>query len=387
MFSLQFRIVFNDVLNLMQSRITMSQEIKKRTSQKPETGYLKYSVGIDIGKDKFDVCISIIDKMQHVKVLATRDCNNNPVGFKTFIEWQNRKCKLDVPTVFTMEATGIYYEKLAWFLHRQGLYVSVVLPNKARKYMQCLGLKSKNDSIDALGLARMGAEQYLLRWNAPKEIVMQLRDITRQRESLQESKTRFNNQLSAYSCGEFVNDSIVKNLKEIIALLDRQIKETEKMIKDTVNSDNEIKERVGKILDIKGVSDITIATVIAETNCFEMFSNHRQLVSYSGYDIVENQSGKHVGKTKISKKGNAHIRRILHMPAFNVVAYGEPVFVNLYERVYERTNVKMKGYVAVQRELLCLIYALWKKNEKYDKNFKGEHPAMQSRSSSFRVAS
>jgi transposase len=216
---------------------------------------------------------------------------------------------------------------------------------------------------------------------------MQLRDITRQRESLQESKTRFNNQLSAYSCGEFVNDSIVKNLKEIIALLDRQIKETEKMIKDTVNSDNEIKERVGKILDIKGVSDITIATVIAETNCFEMFSNHRQLVSYSGYDIVENQSGKHVGKTKISKKGNAHIRRILHMPAFNVVAYGEPVFVNLYERVYERTNVKMKGYVAVQRELLCLIYALWKKNEKYDKNFKGEHPAMQSRSSSFRVAS
>ena len=74
---------------------------------------------------------------------------------------------------------------------------------------------------------------------------------------------------------------------------------------------------------------ITIATVLAETNGFEMFSNHRQLTSYSGYDVVENQSGKRMGKTKISKKGNSHIRRILHMAALNVVAYGEPVFVNL----------------------------------------------------------
>jgi transposase len=387
MFSLQFRIVFNDVLQLMQSSITMSKEIKKRTSQKSETVFLKYSVGIDISKEKFDACISVIDQMQDVKVIATRGFNNSPVGFNSFIEWQSRKCKLDVPTVFTMEATGIYYEKLAWFLHRQGLYISVVLPNKAKKYMQGLGLKSKNDSIDAIGLARMGAEQKLSKWEAPKEIVMQLRDITRQRESLQESKTRFNNQLSAYSCSEFVNDSIVKNLKEVIALLERQIKETEKMIKDKINSDNEIKERVDKILEIKGVSDITIAAIIAETNGFEMFFNHRQLVSYAGYDVVQNQSGKHIGKTKISKKGNAHIRRILHMSALNVVAYGEPVFVNLYERVYERTKIKMKGYVAVQRELLCLIYTLWKKNDNYDRNFKSKNPVMQSRSSSLCVAS
>ena len=107
MFSLQFRIVFNDVLQLMQSSITMSKEIKKRTSQKSETVFLKYSVGIDISKEKFDACISVIDQMQDVKVIATRGFNNSPVGFNSFIEWQSRKCKLDVPTVFTMEATGI----------------------------------------------------------------------------------------------------------------------------------------------------------------------------------------------------------------------------------------------------------------------------------------
>lgn len=371
----------------MQSRITMSQELKKRTSQKTSIDFLKYSIGMDISKDKFDACISTIDRNQQVKIVATGSFSNTLSGFKLFDEWQKRKCKIDLDKVFTMEATGIYYEKLAWFLYRQGYYVSVVLPNKAKKYMQCLGIKSKNDKIDATGLARMGAEQKLFQWEAPKEVVIRLRDVTRQRESLQESKTTFNNQLSAYCCGEFVNEAIVKNLKDVISLLNKQIQETEKMIKDLIDSDKEIKERVDKIIEIKGVSTITIATIIAETNCFETFLNYRQLVSYAGYDIVENQSGKHIGKTKISKKGNAHIRRILHMPSFNVVGYGEPAFVNLYERVYGRTKIKMKAYVAVQRELLCLIYALWKKNESYQRNYKNEHPEMQSRSSSFRKAS
>jgi transposase len=268
-----------------------------------------------------------------------------------------------------MEATGVYYEKLAWFLHRKGLYISVVLPNKAKKYMQGLGLKSKNDKIDAKGLAQMGAEQNLSCWLAPKESIMRLRDITRERESFQEAKTQFNNQLQAYICSEFVETCIVNDLKAIIELLDNKIMATEKTIEKLVTSDEALKERYDKVMEIKGVSTITIATLIAETNCFEMFSSQSQLVSYAGYDVVDNQSGKHQGKTKISKKGNAHIRRILYMPAFNVVKYEESQFANLYERVFARTKLKMKGYVAVQRKLLCLIYTLWKNNSVYDGNY------------------
>ena len=373
----------------MQLRITMSKEVLKRTGQEPGGGYIKYSVSADIGKDKFDGCVSAIDMGQRVKVVATKSFNNTPAGFNEFDKWHKGKCKLPIAVVFTMEATGVYYEKLAWYLHRQGYHVSVVLPNKSKKYMQSLGLKSKNDKIDSIGLARMGAEQCLPAWNAPREIVVELRDITRYRESLQESKTRFNNQLSAYLCGEFVDDTIVEGLESMIALLDKQIARTEKMIKEKIASDGELKAGVERIVAVKGLGLVSVATILAETNCFDMFSNHRQLVSYAGYDVVQNQSGKHIGKTKISKKGNAHIRRIMHMPAFNVVAFGEPVFVEQYERVYGRTKIKMKGYVAVQRKLLCLVYTLWKNKEDYDQQryTKNGHPEMQSKSPSFRMAS
>jgi len=372
----------------MQSRITMSKEKKKKTEKKQKE-LLKYSVGNDIGKDKFDACISVIDSTQYVKIIATREFNISKEGLKSYLSWVQRKCKLELPVVHIMEATGVYYEKLAWFLHRSQECLSVVLPNKSKKYLQSLGLKTKNDKIDAKGLSRMGAEQNLARWEAPDKQMIDLRSVTRQRESLQEAQTQFRNQLHALKHGEFQNQLLITQQEALIATLDEQIKKTTKMITELVEKDSEMKEKFEKITAISGIGIISLATVVAETNGFKLFHNQRQLVSYAGYDVIENQSGKHVGKTKISKKGNAHIRRILHMPAFSVVTNNEPIFVNLYERVYFRTKQKMKGYVAVQRKLLVLIYTLWTKNEKYDREYhlkkkQVEHPDMQSRSSSFR---
>ncbi len=362
---------------LNQSTITMSKENKKRTA-KQELTYLKYSVGNDISKEKFDSCISVINSCQRVKVIASRSFKNTPEGFKSYLDWVTRKCKLDLPIVHLMEATGVYYEKFAWYLHKSNSYLSVVLPNKSKKYLQSLGLKSKNDKIDAQGLSRMGAEQNLSQWEAPDENIMELRSITRQRESLQEALTQIKNQLHALKSGEFAYGKLIDQNESIIELLNIQIKETESMIKEFMNSNVEIKDKIDQITAVKGLGLISVATVIAETFGFKYFTNQRQLVSYCGYDVIENQSGKHVGKTKISKRGNSHIRRILHLPAFSVVSNKEAIFENLYERVFARTGKKMKGYVAVQRKLLLIIYTLWKKNEKYDRMYTYcEHPGMR----------
>jgi hypothetical protein len=57
---------------------------------------------------------------------------------------------------------GVYYENLAWFVHHLGCYVTVVLPKKGEHYqvanrIKSLGLKSKNDKINACGLCFMAA--------------------------------------------------------------------------------------------------------------------------------------------------------------------------------------------------------------------------------------
>jgi hypothetical protein len=53
-------------------------------------------------------------------------------------------------------------------------------------------------------------------------------------------------------------------------------------------------------------------------------------------------------------------------PVMGVVRYKVGSFHKVYQRIHDRTKIKMKGYVAVQRKLLCLIYALWKTDSAFN---------------------
>jgi len=103
-------------------------------------------------------------------------------------------------------------------------------------------------------------------------------------------------------------------------------------------------------------------------NGFILFKNRNQVVSFVGYDVVEKQSGTSIqSKRRISKKGNSYIRRALHFPAMTAVKHNTQ-YRQLYDRIFDRTKIKMKGYVAVQRKLLLLIYTLFKYGVAYNEN-------------------
>lgn len=332
--------------------------------------FLKHGLGIDMAMEKFDACLSIIDEQQRVTVISQRSFKNNKKGFEIFLAWVLKKTKqFALPAVYLMEATGIYYEQLAWFLHRQQCTVSVMLPNKAKKYKDALGLKSKTDRIDAKGLAQMACEQNNTIWKPLSDSLYLLRLITRQIQSIAEQSTVLKNQLHALHYGMYRDKDIEKMYARQIGLLQKNKKGLELRIKKIVEEDTILKKKFADICKIKGLGLQSLAVIIAETNGFAAFENVSQLVSYAGYDVVENQSGKRSGKTRISKKGNSHIRRCLHFPAFNTIKYEVEPFKNLYERIYERSKIKMKGYTAVQKKLLIVIYTLWKKDEAFDQNY------------------
>jgi transposase len=330
---------------------------------------LKYAIGIDVSMKDFACCLSVINDQQEVKVKATHKFSNAPTGFKLFLEWVGRHSKEVLPVVYIMEATGVYHEQLAWFLNNNGRPVSILLPNKAKSYLKANGAKSKNDSIDAKGLAQIGAEKKLEPWVPPSEQLYTLRVYTRQHQSVTEMLTSMNNQLHSLQHGQFQSKEIIKQLKQTIKLFKKQLEELENIIGKLIKADVILNRHYQNITAIKGVALLSFAVIAAETDGFALFDNAASLISYAGYDVVENQSGKHNGRTRISKKGNSRIRRILHMPALCAVRADQPQFKNLYERVLERTKIKMKGYVAVQRKLLEIMYYLWKKNQRYDPTF------------------
>lgn len=123
------------------------------------------------------------------------------------------------------------------------------------------------------------------------------------------------------------------------------------------------------ICSIPGVGKLTAASILGETNGFELIRNKRQLVSYAGFDVIEKTSGTSVkGKTRMSKKGNVHIRKAMFYPALSAIKNNEH-FKEFYKRIVERSGVKMKGVMAVSRKILELIFVLFKNGEEYKKDY------------------
>lgn len=330
---------------------------------------LRYCVGFDISKDSVQVCLSVIDTTGKVTIKGTTKVSNKASAFGSLQNWISKHLKQTaLPICYVMESTGVYHEALAWYLFNADRAVSIILPNKAKHYLKSLGHKSKNDKIDAQGLARMGLEQQLSLWQPLSKNIYSLRMLTRQHQRLQELKNQSENQKHSIVYSQLNDKFIIKQLDKLIALYDQQMVAIKKAIEELLITDPVLQAGIDRLCAIKGLGLLSVATLIAETNGFTGFNNIRQLVSFAGYDVVENQSGQRVGKTRISKKGNSRIRRILHMPALNAVRFGEPACAALYERVYERSRIKMKAYVAVQKKLLTLCFALWKNEAIYQPN-------------------
>ncbi len=272
---------------------------------------LKCGVGIDMAMQKFDVCFSVIDTEQRVTIKATHKFENNPKGFSLFLDWVKKHNKQPVPVMFLVEASGVYHEQLAWYLFGHNQSVSVILPNKAKRYKESLGFKSKTDKLDAKALAQMVCEQRLKLWQPASKNLYQLRTITRQIERITYHITAFQNQLHALEHGMYREKTVEKMIAKNIALLEKQKEKLVIVVETMIKKDSVLNERFEQISVIKGFGLLAFAVLVAETDGFALIENQSQLVSYAGYDVVENQSGKHTGKTKISKKGNAHIRRSL----------------------------------------------------------------------------
>ena len=126
-------------------------------------------------------------------------------------------------------------------------------------------------------------------------------------------------------------------------------------MRQTVKKYPAIEEKIKKVCTVKGIGFLTALTLIAECAGFELFENRSQSVSYAGYDVVENQSGNFKGKTRISKKGNAHVRRALHFPALSAKKHA-PAFKKYADRITDKTKIPMKGAVGDSKKIVVLDF-------------------------------
>jgi transposase len=327
---------------------------------------VKQVAGIDVAQKELVVTIGRMYEDWTPELYSHKTFANTEKGFAALVLWVQKQSVQQIAVRFVMEATGVYHEKLAYYLADKGCRLSVILPNKISNYFRTLEVKTITDKTASEAIARFGLERQLDDWKRPAKVFKSLRQLTRERNQLVEERTMVKNQLHAEQSEAEPNCS---RRKKRIVLLDRQEKEIKEEIAALARQHEQVKNCVDLICSLPGVGALTAVTVLAETNGFELIRNKRQLSSYAGLDVKEKQSGTSVkGKPRISKKGNKYLRKAMHLPALAAIRSDER-FKAIFSRLVAKHGIKMKAAVAVQRKLLEMIYILYKTNTPYDKDY------------------
>jgi transposase len=333
------------------------------------TGIVKQAAGIDVAQNELVVSLGRMGHDTGIDIFAFKTFPNNEKGFNDLLMWVNKMGIKEMKVRYVMEATGVYHEKLAYYLSAQQQEVSIVLPNKISNYFRTLDIKTITDKTASQAICRFGLERKLEIWQKPKKIFKDLKQLTRERDQLIAERTVLKNQLHAEKAEAFPNESSIKRVTKRIQLIDKQELEIKAEIAALVKQDTELLKKINTITTIPGVGKLTAVIVLAETNGFELIKSKKQLVSYSGLDVKLKDSGTSVkSKPKISKRGNRHLRKAMYMPALAAMRFNEhhkAVFV----RLVSKHGIKMKAAVAVQRKILELIYTIYKTDKAFDKNY------------------
>lgn len=338
---------------------------------------LKQVLGIDVSQKELVVTLGRLSDDLTIDLYAYNVFKNTESGFLKLSQWVEKLTEKDIKVRYVMEATGVYHQKFAYYLDERQADLSIVLPNKISNYMRTLEIKTITDKTCSEGIARFGLERKLDNWKKPKEIYRILKQLTRERRQITDERTIAKNQLHAEQSEAIPHRSSIERLKKRIQFLNTLEKEIKDEITNSVKEHTDLMKDITNICTIPGVSILTAATVIGETNGFELIRSKKQLTSYAGLDVREKLSGTSVkGKPAISKKGNRYLRSALHLPALSTIKWDDN-FRDQYARIVTKHGIKMKGCVAVQRKLLELIYIIYKNKTVYDKDYESKKIACQ----------
>ena len=309
-------------------------------------------IGIDISKEKFDVCFSF----QYCSY-SSRSYSYNAEGIKLFLK--------DVPfdSICIMEATGVYHLRLAYALNKIGVFVSVVNPLSVKNFSRAIMCRTKTDKADARQLVDYARRMELTEWRPTPDGYIRIQQIYRSIELFLSNITQCENQLEAIDNSPVCDSKLCRMLRKHIKTLYKQITQLEKQIEDLIAEDDETV--IEHVRSVPGVGKKTAIALLTATKGMHGFSNYRQLSSYLGLCPRIYDSGKSVhGKAHICKMGMGWIRKLLDMCAISAARHNKAC-ASLYERLRQKGKAVKVALIAVVNKLLKQIFAIVKNNCAY----------------------
>ena len=314
-------------------------------------------VGIDIAKDKFDVCL-----LNEAGKAQQATFANSKQGINQLHHWLKKQGAKQAQVC--LEATGIYGDLVAETLHSRKYQVSVVNPARIKAYADSQMRRNKTDALDAALIADYCRTQQPDLWTPPPPELKELRTLIRHLDDLKQEKQRASNRLDVQNSSQ----AVIQHLQAQMSLLQDQIQHTLRLIHDQIDRHPDLKQQRDLLDSIPGIGDLTASYLIAELGDISRFQDVGEVVAFVGLNPRQYQSGKKQTTHGISRMGRAALRAALYMPAI-VAKRCNPRLQAWANQLSQRGLTGKQVIVAIMRKLVHLAYAILKSGRAFDPQF------------------
>lgn len=293
-------------------------------------------IGVDVSKNTLDV----FDGTAHWQV------SNDKPGIRRLIARLRKLGPLGQCRI-TCESTGRYGHLLVAMAIEAGLPISIANPRAVRDFARCRGRLAKTDRIDAeiiaafastINPAVLGED-----WNQRRHFVdlfSRMRSLVSlaasQKATLHQTRDR----------------RILAEIRSTISMLQRKVAAYEKELESMVSADVELRARMEKMTEIKGVGKRTGLALLATMPELGTL-NRQEAAALAGLAPMNRDSGKMRGVRSI-QAGRAPARSALYMAAV-VASRFHPTLKTFYQRLREAGKTARQAFCAVARKLLIQI--------------------------------
>lgn len=300
-------------------------------------------VGVDVSKAELVVARSDSDRIEIIF--------NSPRAIKGWLKSLPQASKI------ALEATGIYHRQLATLAHEAGHELYLLDGYRLNHYRNGVGNRAKTDAADARLILRYLSKELdeLKPWVPAQGAFYRIQGLMRRRASLVHTRVALHQSLRD-----------LPELKQAAKQLDQHIQRIEQLIEKRLN---EALVEAGWSADAKrcrSIEGIGALTSMALANTFHRghFKNSDAFIAYLGMDVRVRDSGKQVGRRKLTKKGDPELRRLLYTAA--MAACKTTTWKNHYGAFLSQGLKPTQALIKLARKLARIAFALMQSQTTYE---------------------
>lgn len=321
---------------------------------------MKYMIGIDVAKDKFD-CLWLKDAV--TLTAKSKVLPNNPQGYAALRDWLLKHVSTEPATMHVvMEATGIYHEPLAYALHGWGIQVSVVNPAFVRDFAKGMGVRNKTDKKDSMVLARYGVSANLRLWEPEAQAVRELKALLARLAALELDLQRELNRLEKAVISQ-ASALVIESIDLMVQHLKAEKLRLETTIDDHFDQHPDLKKDRQRLMSIPAIGTVLSREMVALLRS-RQFEYAGQSAAFVGLVPKQWESGTLKGRTTLCKNGSSRLRAKLYMAAI-VATQHNPDIRAQYQRLLAAGKTKMQALGAAMRKLVQICFGVLKHQCEY----------------------